>query len=189
MPVHSNSIGAPVLRLDLSGQGESVWDQTSPGQPGRSNTIGQIVTLGVTELASPEQAVAGQQWVFQRTERPAQGRLSRGQTRGVMITFLDAKHPDDPEAVAALRDWADFDHIPQIVAANVPGLTMITPYEVIGSGPRYLHLYEFDHDDPDQGQRDLAVLLKERLDPDQLRTFASHPERERAFAGCFRRRR
>lgn len=187
MTTTSYSIAEPVLRLSSDGEGSTSWERISDGAQGTGQPV-EIEKLGITPVS-----VGGQQpgdavvWLYKRTERPAQGRLSRNVTRGLVVVMLDAKHPDDPHAVAALRDWADFDHIPEIVGANVPGLTMVTPYEIVGSGPRYLHLYEFDHNDPAQGLEDLGRILKERLSQDELKRFASHPERRRTYAGAFRR--
>jgi hypothetical protein len=62
------------------------------------------------------------------------------------------------------RDWADFVHIRTIAEANVPGYTMITPYEnVTGGDPLFLHFYEMDTDQPETAFRSMTPLVEELL--------------------------
>ncbi|HZU80621.1 MAG TPA: hypothetical protein VE991_11950, partial [Acidimicrobiales bacterium] len=55
-------------------------------------------------------------------------------------------------------------HIRHIAAAGIPGFTQITPYVHEGEGdPRFLHLYEFDSDDPEATFASMPGLVAPRL--------------------------
>ena len=76
---------------------------------------------------------------FRHYPRPGQGFLSAEKTLGLMLVLVS---PREELGAQALRDWADFVHIPPLATGNI-GFKMITPYEnVAGGEPRFMHLYE-----------------------------------------------
>jgi hypothetical protein len=145
--------------------------------------------LGITALADDDAVPADHGWCYRRTQRPSQGRLTGRPTLGLCVVLISPKH-DTAEAATALRDWGDFVHISHIAAAGVPGYTMITPYEVEGGdGPRYLHLYEIDDDDPEARFQAMTPLVRDRL-PDGVafEEWAWHPELKIDFVSTYRLR-
>jgi hypothetical protein len=76
---------------------------------------------------------------FQHYPRPAQGFLTGKPTPGLMLVLISAREGADPQA---MRDWADFIHLPPLAVGNL-GFSMITPYERVGGGsPLFMHFYE-----------------------------------------------
>lgn len=76
---------------------------------------------------------------FKHYPRPGQGFLSEGPTQGLMLILVS---PREESGAQALRDWADFVHIPPLAVADI-GFSMITPYEnAAGGDPRFMHFYE-----------------------------------------------
>jgi hypothetical protein len=76
---------------------------------------------------------------FRHYPRPGQGFLSEEKTLGLMLVLVS---PREDSGAQALRDWADFVHIPPLAVGNI-GFKMITPYEnVKGGEPRFMHFYE-----------------------------------------------
>ncbi|MBN9112194.1 MAG: hypothetical protein J0I34_25835 [Pseudonocardia sp.] len=177
-----HSIAADELFLGLDGQGESVWSLSRPlpGEPNRYD----IQTLGLTALWPGDPAPDGPGMRYRRTARPAQGRLSENRTVGLMLTLLDAKDRDDAAGVQSLRDWADFVHLPALAVSGTPGLTLISPYRVVGDGPLFLHLLEFDVD-PDQGAKEMTRRVSQQLDKPEIARFLDHPQKDRAFGATF----
>jgi hypothetical protein len=147
--------------------------------------------LGITPLTDAEPAPTNDGWCFRRTSRPGQGRLTDRPTTGLCIVLISPKHDTDA-AATALRDWGDYVHISHIAATGVPGYTMITPYELEsagGDGPRYLHLYEMDDDDPEARFQAMTPLVRERLCDEQLfERWAWHPELRIDFVTTYIRR-
>jgi len=143
--------------------------------------------LGITPLAEDEQVPPRDGWCFPPTPRPGQGRLTDRPTIGLCLVLISPKH-DTPEAATALRDWGDFVHISHIAATGVPGYTMITPYEIESAdGPRYLHLYEMDDDDPEARFQAMTPLVRERLsDEHTFEEWAWHPELRIEFVATYR---
>jgi hypothetical protein len=176
------SIAADDLFLSFDGQGESTWSLSKPlpGEPNRYD----IGTLGLTALRPGEPAPDGPGLRYRRTGRPAQGRLSANPTVGLMLTLLDAKDRDDAEGVQSLRDWADFVHLPALAGSGTPGLTLISPYRVVGDGPLFLHLLEFDID-PDDGAKEMTRRVSQQLDKPEIARFLHHPQKDRAFGATF----
>jgi len=100
--------------------------------------------------------------LFHRTSRPGQGRITGRPTLGLSLVLIS---PTERSRAQELRDWGDFVHIRTIVEANVPGYTMITPYEnVTGGDPLYLHFYEMDTDQPEAAFRSMTPLVELLLD-------------------------
>ena len=64
--------------------------------------------------------------------------------------------PQADQGAQALRDWGDFVHIRHIAAATVPGFTQVTPYENVRPGPRFMHFYELDAEDPEEAYMAMA---------------------------------
>jgi hypothetical protein len=98
---------------------------------------------------------------FRRCPRPGQGRLTGRPTLGLSLVLIS---PTERHRAQELRDWADFVHIRYIAEANVPGYTMITPYEnAAGGDPLYLHFYEMDTDQPEAAFQSMTPLVEHLL--------------------------
>jgi hypothetical protein len=173
------SIAPDSLWLDLDGVGDSVWTDCAPRRPDLPRTLPEIPRLGLSavDVAPPDR----NGWLFRRTPRPPQGRLTEPPTVGLLLVLIAPKHDTD-ESARALRDWADFVHISHIAAAGVPGFTMITPYEIDEAqrdtkNPRYLHLYELDDPDPEARFAQMSTFVRARLDDDdEYKAWAFHSE-------------
>jgi len=176
------SIASRTLVLDPKGSGQTRWEDCVPGRRDYPRHVDDIPVLGITPFDSVG-AVALHGWRFDRTPRPGQGRLTGRPTIGLLLVLISPRHEDGAQT---LRDWADFVHINHIAAAGVPGYTMITPYENAGSGPRFLHLYEMDADDPEATFQKMTPLVKTRLDPDAFDTWAMHPELRIDYVSTYR---
>jgi hypothetical protein len=99
---------------------------------------------------------------FRRYRRPGQGRITGRPTVGLSLVLIS---PTERHRAQELRDWADFVHIRFIAEANVPGYTMITPYEnVTGDDPLYLHFYEMDTDQPEAAFASMTPLVEQLLE-------------------------
>jgi hypothetical protein len=183
----NGTIAAAALWLDPSGAGESVWTDCVPGRDDLPRTLPEMPSLGITPAEIGMPAPTGGGWLFERTPRPGQGRLTGAETRGLLVVLISPQH-DTAEHAQALRDWADFVHISHIAAAGVPGYMMITPYENHGPGPRYLHLYEFDNADAETTFQAMTPLVWKRLDSkDAFGEWANHPELRIDFVSTFSR--
>jgi len=180
--VDVNSIAADEMYLSFDGEGDSSWRFSKP-LPGEPNLY-DIEVLGLTALEPGQSSPDRPGLRYRRTRRPAQGRLSNRPTVGLMVTLLDAKDRDDAEGVQSLRDWADFVHIPPLATSGTPGLTLISPYGVVGEGPLFMHLLEFDCD-PDDGSKAMTKRVSQQLDEPGLREFLTHPQKARAFGATF----
>jgi hypothetical protein len=64
---------------------------------------------------------------------------------------------------------------------------MITPYEVDGEGPRFLHLYELEGDDPEATFNAMTPLVRTRLDDDAFRAWTWHPELVIDYVSTYRK--
>ena len=176
------SIAAEELYLSFDGQGDTSWRISRP-LPGEANQY-DIELVGLTALEPGQPSPDSPGLRYRRTPRPAQGRLSNQPTIGLMITLLDANDRDDAEATQSLRDWADFVHIPRLAVSGAPGLTLISPYNVVGAGPLFLHLLEFDCD-PDEGSKAMTKRVSQQLDKSQIGEFLNHPQKARVFGATF----
>jgi len=112
-------------------------------EPDFAFRIEDFRTLAVYEARLDFKAPALPQEVralhFHHTPRPAQGCLSEGPTRGLMLVLISSR---EERGAQALRDWADFVHLPPLAVGDL-GFSMITPYEnAAGAQPRYMHFYE-----------------------------------------------
>ena len=133
--------------------------------------------------------------LFERTPRPGQGRLRSGDpTSGLVVVLIS---PATPGVAETLRDWADYVHISQIAAANVPGYTMITPYRRVprepATGPWFLHLYELDatgpsHGDPEASFAAMTPLVRTLLPRDEFRRWGWHDALVIDYVSSFARR-
>jgi hypothetical protein len=182
-------LAAPRLRFDRDGSGATRWIDCVPGRTDLPRTLPEMPELGITPHSVADAVPAAGGWCFRRTPRPGQGRLSARPTIGLCVVLISPKH-DTAEAAAALRDWADFVHISHIAAAGVPGYTMITPYELEGDdGPRYLHLYEIDDEDPEARFQAMTPLVRERLSNERVfEEWAWHPELRIDYVSTYRLR-
>lgn len=176
------SIAAPTLVLDPNGEGATRWADCVPGRTEVPRTVPEIPVLGITPF-EPSDAITASGWCFRRTPRPGQGRLTGRPTVGLLLVLIS---PVDPDRGQELRDWADFIHINHIAAAAVPGYTMITPYENGGEGPRFLHLYEMDDEDPETTYKRMTPLVKARLERDEFRTWTGHPQLQIDYVSTYR---
>ena len=179
------TIAAPTLVLDPNGAGTTRWHDCRPERTEYPRHVADIPVLGITPFEAGGTGAASDApgWRFDRTPRPGQGRLTGRPTIGLLLVLISPRRDD---CAQALRDWADFVHINHIAAAAVPGFTMITPYENTGEGPRYLHLYEMDDDDPEATFQHMTPLVKARLDPDEFDTWAVHPELRIDYVSTYR---
>lgn len=184
MDLERNTLAAPGLWIDRSGDGETQWADCAPGRVDLPRRLPDMPVLGMTPLAPGDPRPEGDGFCYRRTPRPGQGRLTDRPTTGLVLVLISPKHPDRAQA---LRDWGDFVHLAHIAAAAVPGYTMITPYEVDGVGPRYLHLYELDVDDPEAAFQAMTPLVRERLDDDAFRDWSWHPELLIDYVSTYRR--
>ncbi|MEZ7980646.1 MAG: hypothetical protein QMC74_13250 [Myxococcota bacterium] len=112
-------------------------------EPDFVNRIKDFTTLGLYEATPdfvPPTPPDGIRSIhFRHYPRPAQGFLDGKKTLGLMLILVS---PREESGAQALRDWADFVHIPPLAIGNI-GFKMITPYEnVAGGEPRFMHLYE-----------------------------------------------
>jgi hypothetical protein len=178
----TGTLAAPTLVLDPKGAGATRWEDCWPGRIDLPRHVDDIPVLGVTPFAAGE-AVTAPGWCFRRTPRPGQGRLTNRPTIGLLLVLIS---PLQPERAQALRDWADFIHISHIAAAGVPGYTMITPYEIDGKGPRYLHFYEMDDGDPEATFQRMTPLVHARLDRDEFKMWTGHPELRIDYVSTYR---
>ena len=176
------SIAAPSLVLDPNGHGQTRWEDCRPSRRDYPRHVDDIPVLGLTPLDAANAATENG-WRFDRTARPGQGRLTGRDTIGLLLVLISPRHEHGAQA---LRDWADFVHINHIAAAGVPGYTMITPYENAAEGPRFLHLYEMDADDPEATFQGMTPLLKSRLDPAEFDTWAVHRELRIDYVSTYR---
>ena len=176
------SIAAPTLVLDPEGQGETRWEDCVPGRRDYPRHVDDIPVLGLTPFETDD-STSARGWRFDRTPRPGQGRLTGRPTIGLLLVLISPRHEEGAEA---LRDWADFVHINHIAAAGVPGYTMISPYENAGEGPRYLHLYEMDADDPEATFQRMTPIVRARLDPEEFDAWAVHRELRIDYVSTYR---
>jgi hypothetical protein len=141
------------------------WATILPGRQEFPMAVPDGTLLGVAETddtfvapAAPSGTTAHH---FRRYPRPSQGILTRRPTTGLLVVWIS---PTTAEQAQPLRDWADFIHISKIAAAGVPGYTQITPYEnATDTGPRFMHFYEMDSDDPEATFQTMAEDLRVRL--------------------------
>jgi hypothetical protein len=109
-------------------------------------------------------------------------------TIGLSLVLISARSDEQRQE---LRDWGDFVHIRHIVAASVPGYTMITPYQQVGdTRPHYLHLYEIDQPDPEAVFQSMTPLVQARLGPPGTPIFdewAGHPALRIEYVNTFSR--
>jgi hypothetical protein len=180
--MNPGTLAAPVLVLDPNGSGTTRWVDCVPGRTDLPRRLPEIPVLGITPFESVADA-SGPGWVFERTRRPGQGQLTGRPTTGLSLVLISPKHP---EGAQELRDWADFIHINHISAVAVPGYMMITPYENHGDGPRYLHFYEMDSDDPEATFKSMTPLVQQRLDREAFREWTNHPELVIEYVSSYR---
>src|SRR5262249_52131557 len=111
------------------------WENACRDRTDLPRKLPEFSRLGVYEVAegftAPEAPVGITGHHFERTARPAQGRLTGRPTVGLMLVLIS---PRRPEQAGALRAWADFVHISHIAEVGVPGYSMITPYENVTGG-------------------------------------------------------
>jgi hypothetical protein len=141
------------------------WANCYPGRQDLPRRVEEGSLLAVAEVDrsfdAPEPPPGVTAHLFHRHPRPSQGILNGRPTTGLLIVWIS---PRSPELAATLRDWGDFVHIRQIAAAGIPGFTQISVFENAAEvDPRYLHLYEFDSDDPEATFKTMTPHVAPRL--------------------------
>lgn len=178
----------------------SCWANAHPDRDDLPRTLGgagDFLSLGVYEFERPPFAPPGMQeedgamLTFRRYPRPAQGRLTGQATTGLLIVLI---HPREGRGAQELRDWSDFVHLRHIAEATVPGYTVMTPYERAEhqedlGGPRYLHVYEMDTDDPETAFKSMRPRVARLLggeDTEAFAQWAQHPQLRIDYVNTFR---
>jgi hypothetical protein len=143
----------------------SWWANCVPDRPEFPRRVPEGMLLGIAEVdddfVAPEAPAGVTAHHFRRHPRPAQGVLTGRPTTGLLLVWIS---PRSPELTQQLRDWADFVHIRHIVAAAVPGFTLITPYDNVRDGdPRFMHFYEMDCEEPETAFSAMAAQVAPRL--------------------------
>lgn len=179
-----SSIAAPNLWLDVTGAGETRWEDCRPVRTDLPRRLPEMPLLGITPLGPDDHTPTANGFRYRRTPRAGQGRLTGRPTAGLLVVLISPKHSWGAQD---LRDWADFVHISHIAAVAVPGFTMITPYEVDGDGPRFMHLYEMDGDDPEASFQAMPALVRNRLGDKGFDDWAWHPELLIDYVSTYRR--
>ncbi len=141
------------------------WRNVKRDRADLPRTLPEFEYLAVYEVGEDFKAPAVPDGItghhFRHYPRPGQGRISGRPTLGLSLVLIS---PTEPHRAQELRDWGDFVHIRYIVEANVPGYTMITPYEnATGGDPRFLHFYEMDTDEPEAAFRSMTPLVEQLL--------------------------
>ena len=134
------------------------WENNVPGRDELPMAVTDGRLLGVAEVddrfVAPEPQPGTTAHLFRRYPRPSQGILTGAPTTGLLVVWISPRSPDDAQT---MRDWGDFVHIRHIAAAGLPGFTHITPYEnTAGEGPRFMHFYELDAEDPEEAYMAMA---------------------------------
>lgn len=153
-----------VLALDGADRA-TWWRNAQRDRTDLPRRLPEFEYLAVYEVAdrfeAPETPEGVTGHLFHHYPRPGQGRVTGRPTLGLSLVLIS---PTESVRAQELRDWGDFVHIRYIAEANVPGYTMITPYEnVTGGDPRFLHFYEMDTDQPEAAFRAMTPLVEQLL--------------------------
>jgi hypothetical protein len=152
--------------LDLDGADRATWwRNVNRDRSDLPRTLPEFDHLAVYEVGEGFEAPTTPPGVtghhFRHYPRPGQGRMSGRPTLGLSLVLIS---PTERSRAQELRDWGDFVHLRHIAEANVPGYTMITPYEnVTGDDPLFLHFYEMDTDQPEVAFRSMTPLVERLL--------------------------
>jgi hypothetical protein len=152
--------------LRLGGARRSTWWQNANrDRTDLPRKLPEFEYLAVYEVddrfEAPETPDGVTGFLFHHCPRPGQGRVTGRPTLGLSLVLIS---PTERSRAQELRDWGDFVHIRHIAEANVPGYTMITPYQnVTGGDPLFLHFYEMDTDEPEAAFRSMTPLVEQRL--------------------------
>jgi hypothetical protein len=141
------------------------WQNANRDRSDLPRTLPEFGYLAVFEVEHRFEAPATPADVsghlFHHYPRPGQGRITGRPTLGLSLVLIS---PTERGRAQELRDWADFVHIRTIAEADVPGYTMITPYQnATGEDPLFLHFYEMDTDQPEAAFRSMTPLVEARL--------------------------
>ena len=141
------------------------WQNVNRDRSDLPRTLPEFGSLAVFEVEhrfeAPDTPPGVSGHLFHHCPRPGQGRITGRPTLGLSLVLIS---PTERGRAQELRDWADFVHIRTIAEANVPGYTMITPYEnATGGDPLFLHFYEMDTDQPETAFRSMTPLVEARL--------------------------
>ena len=153
--------------------------------------VADFRTLAVYETASeidPPDTPPGVRGLrFRQYPRPGQGFLTGRPTDGLMLVLIS---PREPAGARALRDWADFVHLPPLATGGL-GFSMITPYEnATGGEPRFMHFYETATRDAEAALqaeiRDVPALYG-GAETEAYRRWQVHPELVVDYINTFER--
>lgn len=166
------------------------WENQRRDRKDLPREIAEFSRLGIyevdAEFTAPDRPDDIDGYHFARTPRPGQGRLTGRPTIGLSLVLISPRRPEEAQA---LRDWGDFVHIGEIAAAGIGGYSMITPFELVGSGdPRFMHLYEIDRDDPESVFKSMTPIVSKRLggpDSAEFRRWAFTPELRIIYVNTF----
>jgi hypothetical protein len=134
------------------------WANNVPGRDELPMEVAEGTLLGVAEVdetfVAPVALPGTTAFQFTRYPRPSQGIVTGEPTTGLLVVWIS---PVSAELAQPVRDWADFVHIRHIAAAAIPGFTHVTPYQnSTDSGPRFMHFYELDAEDPEAAYMAMA---------------------------------
>jgi hypothetical protein len=152
--------------LGLDGADRATWwRNVNRDRADLPRTLPEFEYLAVYEVGdrfeAPETPPGVRGYHYRHYPRPGQGRLTGRPTLGLSLVLIS---PTERARAQELRDWGDFVHIRYIAEADVPGYTMITPYEnVTGADPLFLHFYEMDTDRPEVAFRAMTPLVERLL--------------------------
>ncbi len=156
------------------------WTNVVPDRTDLPRTVAEFTVLGIAEIGpdfAPPAVSDGVRTIrWRRTARPGQGTISDETTNGLSVVMIS---PRTESGASALRAWGDLVHIRHIAEASVPGYRMITPYESVGGGPRWLHLYEMVTPNPELSFKTMTPIVAARMGGWSTPTFkqwAFHPE-------------
>jgi|ERR1700688_990570 len=157
-PDHYATHRAPELLARPGVDRVTWWQNSVPGRDELPMGVADGTLLGVAEVGegfvAPDALPGTTAHHFGRYPRPSQGILTGEPTTGLLVVWIS---PQSPELGQRVRDWGDFVHIRHIAAAAIPGFAHITPYEnTTATGPRYMHFYELDAEDPEAAYMAMA---------------------------------
>lgn len=179
LPTEYAMMRAPELARLPGAERVTWWGNCNFDRKDLPREIDDFPTLGLVEadlgFELPETPEGVRGHLFHRTPRPGQGTLSHRPTLGLELVLVS---PREPEQAQEFRDWADFIHIRDIAAANVPHFKMITPYQnAHEERPKFMHFYELDTADAEAAFKEMTphtIHHREAYGAHSVREWANH---------------